>query len=301
VHDHRHGASPNADTRYLAIALSLIVVFMVGEVIAAVWSDSLALLSDAGHMLTDAAAIAVSLWAARLAHRPPRGAWTYGWKRAEILSAALNGVTLLVVSAVIAVEGVRRVLHPPHVDGATVTGVALAGVLVNVVAAYVLAKANRESLNIRGSLQHIMNDLYAFIATAIAGVLVQTTGFYGADTIASMVVVLLMLYAAWGLLRDSGRILFEAAPKGIDLREVREHILRRDHVVDVHDLHVWTVTSDLPTLSAHVVLDDECFTEGHVPRLLDELQDCLSGHFDVEHSTFQFEPAGHAEHEHNPH
>jgi len=300
-HGHNHGVSADADARYLAIALSLIVGFMIVEVVVAVLSGSLALLSDAGHMLTDAAAIGASLWAIRLAARPAHGAWKFGWKRAEILSAAGNGITLVVVSALVGFEAIRRLIQPPVVEGGPVLIVALLGVVVNLLAAWTLAKANRSSLNVEGSFQHILTDLYGFIATVAAGIVILATGYARADTIASLVVVGLMLYAAWGLLKDSGRILREAAPEGVDLAQIRGHLIGTDHVRDVHDLHVWTVTSDLPALSAHVIIDDDCFMDGHVPRLLDELQSCLIGHFDVEHSTFQFEPAGHTLHENPAH
>jgi cobalt-zinc-cadmium efflux system protein len=179
--------------------------------------------------------------------------------------------------------------------------VAIIGVVVNVAAAWVLAKANRSSLNIAGAYQHILTDLYGFLGTVIAAVVILTTGYARADAIASLLVVGLMLKAAWGLLRDSGRVLLEAAPEGIDLDDIRAHLMSPEHVLGVHDLHVWTVTSDLPALSAHVVVDDSCFTDGHAPQLLDEIQDCLTGHFDVEHSTFQLEPASHAQHEADVH
>ena len=298
---HGHGVSAGADRRYLSIALALIVAFMGVEVVIALVSGSLALLSDAGHMLTDAGAIGASLWAIRLAARPATGVWTFGWKRAEILSAAVNGVTLLVVGALVAFEAIRRLIQPPPVAGGPLLVVALLGVVVNLVAAWVLTKANRSSLNVRGSFQHILTDLYGFIATFIAGVVIVFTGFVRADAIASLIVVALMFRAAWGLLRDSGRILLEAAPAGTDLKAIRDHLGANAHVIDVHDLHMWTVTSDLPALSAHVVIDDGCFHDGHAPGLLDEMQACLVGHFDVEHSTFQFEPASHAEHEHDAH
>ncbi|MGH8921413.1 MAG: cation diffusion facilitator family transporter [Actinomycetes bacterium] len=289
--------SREGDVRYLVVALGLIVGFMVVEVVAAVVSGSLALLADAGHMLADAGALGASLWAARLAAQPARGAWTFGFKRAEILSAAGNGVTLLVVAALVVFESIRRLVHPPSVEGLVVVVVAVVGVAVNVAAAWVLARANRSSLNVEGSYQHILTDLYGFAGTLVAGIVIVVTGFARADAIASLVVVVLMLKAAYGLLRASGRVLLEAAPEGVDLDEVRTHLLETAHVSDVHDLHVWTVTSDLPALSAHVVVDESCFSEGHAPRLLDALQACLAGHFDVEHSTFQLESAGHVAHE----
>lgn len=298
---HEHGSGPDADRRYLWTALALLAAFMLGEVIVAVLAGSLVLLSDAGHMLTDVSAIAASLWAMRLAARPPSGPWTFGWKRAEILSAAGNGITLLVVSGIITFEAIRRLITPPEVHGGAVLAVALVGVGVNLAATWALARANRASLNVQGAFQHILTDLYAFIGTVVAGIIILTTGFARADAIASLLVVALMVAAAWGLLRESGRVLLEAAPEGIDLADVRAHLLDSEHVRDVHDLHVWTLTSDLPTLSAHVVIDDTCFTDNHTPQLLDQLQACLVGHFDVEHSTFQLEPAGHVGHEEGAH
>ncbi len=297
-HDgHRHGVGGDADARYLAVALTLIAGFMIIEVAAAVVSGSMALLADAGHMLVDAGALGASLWAVRLAGRPAVGIWTYGFKRAEILSAAVNGITLLVVSALVAAESVRRLIHAPKVEGGVVVAIALFGVAVNIVAAWVLAKANRSNLNVAGSFQHILTDLYAFIATVIAGVVILVTGFWRADAVASLFVVALMLKAAWGLLKASGRVLLEAAPDNVNLDDVRGHLLDTVHVYDVHDLHAWTVTSSLPALSAHVVIDDSCFSNGRAPHILDELQACLAGHFDVEHSTFQLELAGHLGHE----
>jgi cobalt-zinc-cadmium efflux system protein len=300
-HDHQHGVSVEADRRQLWLALLVLLGFMVAEVAAAVVSGSLALLSDAGHMLSDVGAIAAALWAMRLAARPAGGKWTFGWKRAEIISAAGNGITLLVVAGILGVEAVRRLAEPPEVEGGIVLGVALVGVVVNIVVAWLLARANRSSLNIEGAYQHILTDLYGFIGTAVAGVVILVTGWTRADSVASLVVVALMLRAAYGLLRDSGRVLLEAAPEGMDLIEVRRHLLEPEHVIDVHDLHVWTVTNGLPTLSCHIVIDDSCFRDGHAPALLDQLQDCLHGHFDVEHSTFQLEPASHAAHETGTH
>jgi cobalt-zinc-cadmium efflux system protein len=298
---HSHRGSANADKRHLGAALGLIVGFMVVEVIAAFVSGSVALLADAGHMLSDAGAIGASIWAISLAARPARGVWTFGFKRAEILSAAGNGVTLLVVGALIAVEAIHRLIDPPPVAGLAVLFVALLGVVVNIGASWVLAKANRSSVNVEGAFQHIVTDLYAFAATLLAGIIILATGFRRADSIASLIVVALMLRAAYGLLRDSGRVLLEAAPDGVDLDDLRKHLMDAEHVTDVHDLHAWTVTSDLPALSAHVVVTNDCFVSGHCPQILDRLQECLEGHFDVEHSTFQLEPAGHAAHETGAH
>ena len=298
---HSHGGGADTDRRHLWTALLLLAAFMVLEVVVAFVSGSLALLSDAGHMLSDVGALGASLWAISLAARPATEKWTFGLKRAEILSAAGNGITLLVVAALIAFEAVQRLIHPPHVQGGPVLVVALVGIAVNIAATVVLSRGSRDSLNMQGAFQHILTDLYGFVGTVVAAVVILTTGYRRADPIASLVVVALMLYAAWGLLRDSGRVLLEAAPDDIDLADLRAHLLATDHVTDVHDLHVWTLTSTLPTLSVHVVVNDDCFRDGHAPQMLDQLQACLVGHFDVEHSTFQLEPAGHARHEEGTH
>jgi len=299
---HEHAISVDASPGYLKAALVLLVAFMGGEVITAFVSGSLALLSDAGHMLTDAAAIAAALWAIRLAAVPPSQRWTYGLKRAEILTAAGNGITLLVISGMVLVEAISRLFSSETaVAGVPMMVVAAVGCVVNVVAAWLIAHANRSSLNVEGAYQHILTDLFGFIATLVAGLVIAATGWGRADAVASLVVVALMLRSAWGLLRDSGRILLEGTPDGVDLTQVRAHIQRLDHVSGVHDLHAWTITSGLPVLSAHIVVSDECFTTGHTTELLDQVQACLTEHFDVEHSTFQFEPDRHLEHEHRTH
>jgi cobalt-zinc-cadmium efflux system protein len=302
-HDHAHGqgAGREADERYLRAALALIATFMVVEIGAAIVAHSLALLADAGHMLTDAVAIAASIWAIRLASRPVTDAWTYGFKRAEILTAAINGVTLVIAAVLITVGAVERLIHPVKVDGTALIAVAAAGVLVNLAATVVLSRANRSKLNIAATYAHVATDLYAFSGTLVAGVIIVATGFERADAIASLLVVVLMAFAAQRLLRESGRIMLEAAPRGVDLAAVRAHMLAAAHVTDVHDLHAWVVTSDLPALSAHVVVEESCFVDGHAPQILDELQECLIGHFDLEHSTFQLEPPGHTRHETGSH
>jgi cobalt-zinc-cadmium efflux system protein len=287
----------DADRRYLTLALILIVGFMAGEVVAAFVAGSLALLADAGHMLIDAASIAGAIWALDLASQPASKIWSYGLKRAEILAAAANGVGLLVVGALVAVEAVRRLLHPTSVKGGTVVIVAVVGIGVNLLATYVLGKANRSSLNIEGAFQHVLTDLYGFLGTAVAGVIVLTTGWSRADPIASLLVVGLVLRAAWSLLGESGRVLLEGTPQSVDLDEVREHLNELPEVLAVHDLHAWTLTSSLPALSAHIVVTDDCLSGGSVAGVLDRLQHCLANHFDVEHSTFQLEAASHADHE----
>jgi len=297
IGSHAHEHSREADEHLLGGAFTLIVAFMTIEIVVAITAHSLVLLADAGHMLTDAGAIALSIWALRLALRPATTQWTFGLKRAEILSAAINGVTLVVVGVLITVEAIQRLIRPPHVGGLAIVVVAAVGVVMNLFATLLLSKANRSNLNIAGAFSHLLTDLWAFIGTFGAGLVILFTKFDRADAIASIFVAALMLKTAWSLLRDSGRILFEAAPAGIDLAEVRNHLLAEEHVRDVHDLHAWVVTSDLPALSAHIVLDDACFLDGHAPQILDVLQRCLADHFDLEHSTFQLEAPNHFDHE----
>jgi cobalt-zinc-cadmium efflux system protein len=282
AHHHHH---PQADRGRLRIALALILGFMAVEVVAGILASSLALLSDAAHMLTDAGAIALALVAARLATRPAAGGYTFGLKRAEILSAQLNGATLLALAAVITYEGIRRLVDPPDVEGATVLVVAIAGIGVNLAATSVLAGANRRSLNVEGAFQHVLTDLFAFVATAVAGAVVLTTGFARADGIAALIVAALMVRSAWGLLRDSGRVLLEAAPKDLDPDQIGRTLAAQDHVVEVHDLHVWEVTSGMPSLSAHVTVRAGCDTQTHRRRLAELLEE----RFGIDHTTLQVE------------
>jgi cobalt-zinc-cadmium efflux system protein len=281
----------------LTVTLVLLASFMTFEVVTAFISHSLVLLADAGHMVADVGGIAGSLVALHLAARPETGSHTFGMKRAEILAAVGNGITLVVVSALVTFEAIERLVRPSSVHGAVLIVVAAVGVAVNLVAAATMSKANRRSLNIEGAYRHVLTDLYGFIGTVVAGIVIVATGFSRADSIASLVVVGLMLKAAIGLLRPALRILLEATPEDIDLEEVRRHLLELREVASVHDLHVWTLTSSLPILTAHVVVTDDCITQGEVGRVLDHLQGCLAGHFDVEHSTLQLEAIGHLEHE----
>ncbi|MEV0972485.1 cation diffusion facilitator family transporter [Microtetraspora glauca] len=273
----------DADRRYLLGALGLIVTFMAGEVVVGLVANSLALISDAGHMLTDASAIVLALIAMRMAARPPRGAYTFGWKRAEILSAQINGVTLLVLVAYFTYEGVHRLIEPADVAGPLVLVTALIGIAVNAAATWLLAKANRASLNIEGAYQHILNDMYAFIATAVAGLVVWVTGFRQADAIAALVVAALMAKAGFGLLRDSGRILLQAAPADLDPDEIGALLARQPAVLEVHDLHVWAVTSGYPTLSAHVIVEPG--SDCHQVRTA--LAGLLDERFHIDHTTLQ--------------
>jgi cobalt-zinc-cadmium efflux system protein len=285
VHGHSHVAEPDADQRQLGIALGLILALMAVEVVAGLVANSLALLSDAGHMLTDAGAIGLSLWAGRLARRPAHGAMTYGYRRAEILSAQANGVTLLVLAVLIVFEAIRRLIEPPAVEARLILAVALVGVVVNLLATWVLARANRRSLNVQGSFQHILTDLYAFIGTAVAAAVILATGFERADPIASLFVAALMLRAAYGLLWASGRIFLEAAPEGIDVEQVGRALAEQPGVVEVHDLHVWEVTSGFPSLSAHVIVEEEDDCHG----IRRDLERILHERFEIDHTTLQVE------------
>jgi cobalt-zinc-cadmium efflux system protein len=284
-HHHHHHDVADADRTRLWIALALILGFMAVEVVAGILADSLALLSDAAHMLTDAGAIALALVAARLAARPAGGGYTFGLKRAEILSAQVNGVTLVALAAVILVEGVRRLIDPPSVEGGLVLIVAVAGIVVNVAATWVLAGANRRSLNVEGAFQHVLTDLFAFIATAIAGAVILLTDFGEADGIAALMVAALMLRSGYSLLRESGRVLLEAAPRGLDPDEIGRALAAEHHVVEVHDLHVWEVTSGMPSLSAHVTVRAGCDTQSHRRQLAELLRE----RFGIEHTTLQVE------------
>jgi cobalt-zinc-cadmium efflux system protein len=280
---HTHAVAADADQRRLIAALLLIASFMAAEVVAGILVNSLALLSDAAHMLTDAGAIALSVVALRLATRPAKGAMTFGLRRAEILSAQVNGATLLVLAALIVYEAIRRLVDPPEVGGWTVIIVAAAGIVVNVIATWQLAKANRENMAVKGSFQHVLNDLYAFIGTLVAGVIIVVTGFERADPIASLIVAALMLYAAWGLLRDSGRVLLEGAPADLNVEEIGTALASHPHVSNVHDLHVWEIGTGFPSLSAHVLVPEgeDCH------NIRRQLENVLDTRFGIEHTTLQ--------------
>ncbi|HEX6702777.1 MAG TPA: cation diffusion facilitator family transporter [Gaiellaceae bacterium] len=276
-------ASPDADSKWLSIALGLILAFMVVEVVVGILAHSLALLSDAAHMLTDAGALILSLVVIRLAARPAKGNLTFGFKRTEILSAQANGATLLVLAGLIVYEGIHRLVSPPKADGLAILVVALVGVAVNLAAIFAISCANRQSMNVEGSFQHILTDLYAFIATAIAGVVILATDFTRADGIAALFVAVLMLRAAYGLLKDSGRVLLEAAPEGMSVEGIGEALAAHPHVASVHDLHVWQISTGFPALAAHVLVHpgDDC----HAIRR--ELEGLLAERFGIDHTTLQ--------------
>jgi cobalt-zinc-cadmium efflux system protein len=288
---HVHGPAAGADARWLRAALVLILLFMAGEVVAGLAAHSLALISDAAHMLTDAASIALVLITARLAARPPAGGYTYGLKRTEIMSAQANGITLVLLAAWLCYTAIRHLITPPDVAGGTVLAVALVGVVVNVTATMMIARAggrDQDRLNVAGAFQHILTDLYAFAATAVAGLVIVTTGFVRADPIATLVVVALMLRAGAGLIRDSGRIFLEAAPAGLDPGAVGAALAARPHVAEIHDLHIWEITSGQPAASAHVLVapGEDC----HAVRA--DLEAYLSGAYGITHATLQVDHAG---------
>lgn len=287
AHGHTHGVSENADARRLSAALALIAGFMAVEVVVGILAHSLALLSDAAHMLTDAGALVMSLVVIRLMRRPSGGNLTFGLKRSEILSAQANGGTLLVLAGLIVYEGIHRLVTPPPAGGTAMLVVALAGIAVNVAATWQLARANRESMNIEGSFQHLLTDLIAFVVTAIAGIVILATGWTRADGAASLFIAVVMLRSAFGLLRDSGRVLLEAAPAGTDVDEIGRALASHPHVESVHDLHVWQIASDFPSLSAHVLVHehDDC----HAIRR--ELEQMLHERFGIDHTTLQVDHA----------
>lgn len=284
---HTHEVPPEADQGRLVAALCLIGLFIAAEVVVAVLAHSLALLSDAGHMLTDVAALGVSLIALRLAQRPPKGGLTFGLKRAEVLAALISGATLLVLAAVLVFEAALRLASPVTVQGGAVIAIAVVGIAVNLAVTYQLSRASRRSLNVEASFRHILTDLYAFIGTLIAGIVIVTTGFERADAIASVVVAALMVYAGVRLLGKAGRVLLEASPADLDPEVIGKALAAHPHVVNVHDLHVWELTSGFPTLSAHVLVhpNDDC----HAIRL--DLERFLKEQFHVEHTTLQVDHA----------
>ncbi len=304
-HGHGHGrlsgGTAGLHRGRLAAVLGITLAVLVVEVVGAVVSGSLALLADAGHMLTDAAGLSLALLAAVLAGRPATESRTWGYRRAEVLGAAAQAAVLLAVGVYVLVEGVRHLLEPAAVDAGVMLVFGIAGLAGNAVSLGLLAGARGENLNTRAAFLEVLNDALGSVAVLVAAVTIWATGWTRADAVVSLLIGALILPRTWLLLRETVDVLMESTPRGVDLGEVRRHILAVPRVKGVHDLHASTVASGLPVLTAHVVVDDGCFHDGRLPPLLDELQDCLSGHFDVEHSTFQFEREVHAEHEPQAH
>jgi cobalt-zinc-cadmium efflux system protein len=273
-----------------------------GHGAAGAWvSGSLALLADAGHMLTNAAGLGLALFAVVLADRPADVARTWGYRRAEILAVAAQSTVLLGVGVYVLVEAVRRLIHPEAVASATMLAFGLVGLVGNGVGILLLARGRGENMSTRAAFLDVLNDTLASLAVLVAAVVIRLTGWNRADAVVSLVIGALILPRSWRLLREAVDVLLESTPRDVDLAAVRAHLLGVPHVLGVHDVHASTVATGLPVLTAHVVVDDECFSHGDLPAMLDRLQACLSGHFDVDHCTFQFEPAGHAAHEHATH
>ena len=301
AHDHADRAHGNR--RRLGSALAIVVVVLLIELLGAWLSGSLALLADAGHMTSDAVGLVVALVASTIAARPATDRHTFGFRRVEVLGALVNGALLTVVAVTVAIEAIRRLLAPEtdHVNGLPLLVVAAIGLVANLVAFAILRGGDRESLNMRSAYLEVLGDLLGSLAALVAGVIILTTGFAAADAVASLLIAVLIVPRAVSLLRDVVRVLTESAPRGTDADEIRAHLLQTAGVVDVHDIHVWTITSGDPVFTAHVEVEPSVFERGETDGMLDRLGDCLKGHFDVAHSTFQLEPAGHADHEGESH
>lgn len=285
----------------LLAVLGLTLTVLVVQVVVGVLTGSLALLADAGHMLSDSVGLVLALAAIAVAQRPGGPRHTYGVHRTEVLAAGANGVILLGICAVIAVNAVRRLDDPPAIDGGPVLAAGAIGLVVNIIGLVVLRSGARESLNVRGAYLEVLGDALGSVAVIVSAVVIVTTGWHAADPIASLAIAVLVVPRAVSLLRDVGEVLLESSPRGMDLDELRTHILGVQGVVDVHDLHVWTITSGMPVMSAHVVVDETVADMGEAHGVLDRLGACLSDHFDVAHSTFQLEPVGHVEPEGHAH
>lgn len=306
-HNHSHaseGVAPGKDhLRRLVIALAITVTILIVEVIGAVLSGSLALLADAGHMLTDAAGLLIAVIAAKLIRRPATDRRTWGFRRAEVLAASLQAAVLLAVGVFVLVEGVQRIFDPPEVTPGIMVVFGVVGLIGNLLSLLVLAGGRDGSFNLRAAFLEVINDALGSVAVLLAALIIATTGWLRADAVVSIVIGLLILPRTIKLLRETTDVLLESTPRGLDLEDVRRHLLELPHVQAVHDLHATQIATNLPVLTAHVVVDDSCFQDGHVPQMLDQLQDCLVEHFPVavEHSTFQLEPASHRTHEAGAH
>jgi cobalt-zinc-cadmium efflux system protein len=296
-HDHDHAAGRAEDRARLRVVLAVTVVVMAVEVVGAVLTGSLALLADAGHMLTDAASVVLALGASYVASRGGGPRSTFGLHRLEILAALVNALVLLVVCGYLAWAGISRLVDPASVDGGPMVAFAAVGLVANAVSLSILNRSDTGSLNMRGALNEVFADLVGSILAVVAGIVILVWGFDRADSIASLVIAVLILPRSLVLLRDASLVLLEVAPTGLDLDDVRRHLLEMPGVVDVHDLHAWTITSGMPSLSAHVTVTQEALDEQGVGGILDRLSACTAEHFDLRHSTFQVEPASHQDHE----
>lgn len=303
-HDHNHANGVTATGKHRSrlvavLSITLAVVFI--QVIGAALSGSLALLADAGHMLSDAAGVFIALLAAWIAARPASDLRTYGYQRAEVLAALANALILVVIAVVIFSEAIRRIGSAPEVQTDIMLYAAVLGAVANLASLLILRRAQKESLNVRGAYLEVLGDLLGSFAVIVAALVIKFTGFHAADTIASALIALMILPRAWHLLRDVVDVLLEATPKGVEVQMIREHILSVAGVVAVHDIHIWTITSGVPVFSAHVVVEDAVLSARGADQVLDKLTTCLGSHFDTEHCTFQLEPASHSEHESRQH
>ncbi len=296
-HGHGHAAGRAVDRSRLKVVLAVTVAVVAVEVVGALVSGSLALLADAGHLLTDAASVAVALSASYVATLPANPRRTFGLHRAEILAALVNALVLLGVCGVLAVEGVRRLLHPSDVQVGPMLVFAAVGLAANALSLSLLVRRKDSSLNMRGAYLEVLSDLLGSALVVVAAVVIAATGFTRADPLASLVIAVLVLPRSVGLLRDAVSVLLETTPAHLDLDDVRGHLLEVPGVVDVHDLHAWTITSGMPSLSAHVTVTDGCLDQRGVGPLLDEFSACVATHFAVDHVTFQIEPESHRDHE----
>jgi cobalt-zinc-cadmium efflux system protein len=290
---HDHKLSSAAQRGRLVAVFAITLAVLVVELVGAALSGSLALLADAGHVLADGAGIGLALLAIRFAVRPATPQRTFGYYRLEILAAVVNAVLLFGVAGFVLVEAWRRLAEPPEVASGLMLAVAAVGLVANAVSLWLLRDGQQRSLNLRGAYLEVWGDLLGSVAVLAAAAVIAVTGFQAADPIASALIGVLILPRTWRLLREAVDVLLEAAPKEVDLDEVRRHLLETRGVTDVHDLHAWTITSGLPVLSVHVVLE----RDADAGRVLDGLGDCLAGHFDIEHSTFQLEHPEHRGHE----
>lgn len=301
---HSHGPSISSGGLHrgrLLTVLALTSTVMIAEIVGATVTGSLALLADAGHMFTDVAGILLAVLAVTFAARPATPERTYGFYRLEILAAVVNAVLLFGVALIILWEAWQRWVSPPQVEGGPMLAFAAVGLVANIVGLMVLRAGAHESLNVKAAYLEVLGDLLGSVAVILAAVVIATTGWLHADVVASVAVALMILPRTWTLLREAVDVLLEATPRGVDLAEVRRHILEIPGVVDSHDLHAWTITSGLPVLSVHVVVSDDTLADGGGARVLDALGACLADHFDVEHCTFQLEPPGHDAHEFHAH
>ncbi|GAA3378396.1 cation diffusion facilitator family transporter [Streptomyces sannanensis] len=302
-HGHTHGGPPPTGTAAaaykgrLSIALGITLTVMVVEITGGLLADSLALIADAAHMATDALGLAMALLAIHFANRPPSLSRTFGYARAEILAALANCLLLLCVGGYVLVEAIHRLITPAETRGGLTIVFALIGLFANMISLALLMRGQKESLNVRGAFLEVLADALGSVAVLISAAVIMTTGWQQADPIASLVIGLMIVPRTVKLLHETLNVLLEAAPKDVDMGEVRAHILALPGVEDIHDLHAWTITSGMPVLSAHVVVSGDALDSIGHEKLLHDLQGCLGDHFDVEHCTFQLEPSGHAEHE----